>query len=237
MKQKLPRLYGITVWDLRPLLSCCWGYSLGLFSCLLMSVGTPSPSSPSMAWRSIPPFLRHASSLAGRTSVLPHISLHYGTLIYHDIPMPIGTHRYVMICDCSKICSYVRSLKSATTRFRRLIDSGQWGLGWITLLSKTLLNHGARTETRRKTLSASPCTLIRSFENHQVWFSWQVVHWHEWLEWFPKTKSNVSGRISLAPDQIHPRRKPYAAVKGMPSATLKSVRFARLKYVTRDRKH
>ena len=31
MKQKLPRLYGITVWDLRPLLSCCWGYSLGLF--------------------------------------------------------------------------------------------------------------------------------------------------------------------------------------------------------------
>ena len=31
MKQKLPRLYGITVWDLRPLLSCCCGYSLGLF--------------------------------------------------------------------------------------------------------------------------------------------------------------------------------------------------------------
>ena len=31
MKQKLPRLYGITVWDLWPLLSCCWGYSLGLF--------------------------------------------------------------------------------------------------------------------------------------------------------------------------------------------------------------
>ena len=32
MKQKLPCLYGITVWDLRPLLSCCWGYySLGLF--------------------------------------------------------------------------------------------------------------------------------------------------------------------------------------------------------------
>ena len=31
MKQKLPRLYGITVWDLQPLLSCCWGYSLGLF--------------------------------------------------------------------------------------------------------------------------------------------------------------------------------------------------------------
>jgi len=31
MKQKLPRFYGITVWDLRPLLSCCWGYSLGLF--------------------------------------------------------------------------------------------------------------------------------------------------------------------------------------------------------------
>ena len=31
MKQKLPHLYGITVWDLRPLLSCCWGYSLGLF--------------------------------------------------------------------------------------------------------------------------------------------------------------------------------------------------------------
>ena len=32
MKQKLPRLYGITVWDLWPLLSCCWGYSLGLFA-------------------------------------------------------------------------------------------------------------------------------------------------------------------------------------------------------------
>ena len=31
MRQKLLRLYGITVWDLRPLLSCCWGYSLGLF--------------------------------------------------------------------------------------------------------------------------------------------------------------------------------------------------------------
>ena len=89
---------------------------LPFFSCLLMSVGTPSPSSPSspsMAWRSIPPFLRHASSLAGRTSVLPHISLHYGTLIYHDIPMPIGTHRYDMwlfknmpICKVNKISNY-----------------------------------------------------------------------------------------------------------------------------------
>ena len=33
---KLPRLYGITVWDLRPLLSCCWGYSLGLFPCWVL---------------------------------------------------------------------------------------------------------------------------------------------------------------------------------------------------------
>jgi len=31
MRQKLLRLYGITVWNLRPLFSCCWGYSLGLF--------------------------------------------------------------------------------------------------------------------------------------------------------------------------------------------------------------
>jgi hypothetical protein len=30
------RLYGITVWDLRTLLSCCWGYSLGLFFTLLL---------------------------------------------------------------------------------------------------------------------------------------------------------------------------------------------------------
>ena len=35
MKQKLPLLYGITVWDLQPLLSCCWGYSLGLFPFIL----------------------------------------------------------------------------------------------------------------------------------------------------------------------------------------------------------
>ena len=51
MKQKLPRLYGITVWDLRPLLSCCWGYSLGLFTFLTASCSTTAPRR--MNWSSI----------------------------------------------------------------------------------------------------------------------------------------------------------------------------------------
>ena len=49
MKQKLPRLYGITVWDLQPLLSCCWGYSLGLFKVTRINQGAFGPSLTNMS--------------------------------------------------------------------------------------------------------------------------------------------------------------------------------------------
>ena len=63
MKQKLPRWYGITVWDLRPLLSCCWGYSLGLF---LSSFWQSGPGGPDRWFRSASRLRRCSGCCSGR---------------------------------------------------------------------------------------------------------------------------------------------------------------------------